>query len=142
MTDKSIRCASCNAMLEESSDTKPESRRPCPDCGSTSRRFDMEINAVVEFHDSLKFVLKSSITGQTVKEGMGGDDLHRKSGKWMQKERLIDHEKDLYKEVVIDPETGEVVHHCEEPLSQHRDHGSAKPNAPKSKRSRRNPNSH
>jgi hypothetical protein len=126
MTDKLIRCASCNAMLEESADAKPESRRPCPNCGSTFRRFDMEINASVEFHDSLKFVLKSSITGKTVKEGIGGDDLHRKSGKWVKKERLIDHEKDQYKEVVIDSETGAVIHHCEEPLSEHKDHGSAK----------------
>jgi hypothetical protein len=41
----------------------------------------------------------------------------------MQKERIIDHEKDSYREDVIDPKTGEMVHHCEEPLNQHRGHG-------------------
>ena len=44
----------------------------------------------------------------------------------MKKERLIDRAKDHYKEVVTDPDTGSVVHQCDEPLSQHRGHGSAK----------------
>jgi hypothetical protein len=64
--------------------------------------------------------------GKTLAEGLSGDDLHRKSGKWMKKERLINRAEDRYKEVITDPETGGVVHHCDEPLSQHRGHGSAK----------------
>jgi predicted RNA-binding Zn-ribbon protein involved in translation (DUF1610 family) len=142
VTTHSIRCASCDALIEEETDTKPENRKPCPRCGSTIRKFGVETAGSVPLHDSLKYALKSCASVKIVAEGMGGDDLHRKSGKWMQKERLIDHENDQYKEVVIDPATGEVVHRCEEPLSRHRGHGSAKPNAPKSKRSKRNPNSH
>jgi len=53
-------------------------------------------------------------------------DLHWKSGKWMKLERIIDRAKNWYKEVVTDPRTGEVVHRCEEPLSDHKGHGSAK----------------
>jgi|TARA_B110001450_G_C17324859_1_gene360958 hypothetical protein len=34
--------------------------------------------------------------------------------------------KDEYKEKVTDRETGEVIHHSEEPLSDHFGHGSAK----------------
>jgi len=70
--------------------------------------------------------------GKTLAEGLSGDDLHRKSGKWMKKERLIDRANDRYKEVVTDPETGSVVHQSEEPLSQHRGYGSAKKNKKKS----------
>jgi hypothetical protein len=33
---------------------------------------------------------------------------------------------DRYREVVTDPTTKEIIHHCEEPLSQHQNHGSAK----------------
>lgn len=66
-------------------------------------------------------------------EGFSGDDLHRKSGKWMKKERVIDHAKDEYKEVVTDPEDGRIVHQCEEPLSKHIGHGSAK-KSPNSKK--------
>ena len=31
----------------------------------------------------------------------------------------LDRERDTYREVVTDPETGELIHHCEEPLSEH-----------------------
>ncbi|GGC77821.1 hypothetical protein GCM10011382_04710 [Vreelandella lutescens] len=55
-----------------------------------------------------------------------GDDLRKSDGKWMQKSRVIDKSKDKYVEKVIDPETGEVVHLCKEPLSKHFGHGSAK----------------
>ncbi len=55
-----------------------------------------------------------------------GDDLHKNSGKWMDKVRLIDRRNDDYHEVITDPETGEKVHECHEPLSKHHGHGSAK----------------
>ena len=38
----------------------------------------------------------------------------------------IDRENDQYQEVVTDPSTGEAVHRCEEPLSQHTGHGDAR----------------
>ncbi len=44
----------------------------------------------------------------------------------MDKYRRIDRDNDRYDEVVIDPETGEIVYECHEPLSEHWGHGSAK----------------
>ena len=44
-------------------------------------------------------------------------------------ERVINRAKNWYKELITDPETGEVVRHCEEPLTDHRDHGSARKNS-------------
>ena len=41
-------------------------------------------------------------------------------------ERCIDKDNNHYKEIVVDPETGEIIHQCEEPLSEHRGHGSDK----------------
>jgi hypothetical protein len=57
-----------------------------------------------------------------------GDDLHRKSGRWMKLYRLIDRVKvpNWYNERVTDGATGEVAHECSEPLKNHRGHGSAK----------------
>lgn len=40
--------------------------------------------------------------------------------------RLIHRDNDLYREKVVDPDTGEVIHFCEEKLSDHKGHGSAK----------------
>ncbi len=55
-----------------------------------------------------------------------GDDLRRSDGKWMQKKRVLDRDNDRYIEVVVDPETEEIVHEKDEPLSEHVDHGTAK----------------
>jgi hypothetical protein len=56
-----------------------------------------------------------------------GDEIRGADGKWMKEERTIDRDRCRYKETVTDPETGEVVHHCDEPLINHTGHGSAKP---------------
>jgi hypothetical protein len=61
-----------------------------------------------------------------------GEDLHRATGSWNKLDRLIDREGDRYREVVTNPETGEVIHSCDEPLSKHKSHGSAKANPKKS----------
>lgn len=55
-----------------------------------------------------------------------GDSLSTKLGRWMRRSRVVDRENDRYTETVVDPKTGEMVHHCDEPLSEHRGHGSAK----------------
>ena len=48
------------------------------------------------------------------------------NGTFVQKERVIDRENNLYKELVINVDTGEILHSSEHPLSEHKDHGSAK----------------
>ena len=40
--------------------------------------------------------------------------------------RLIDRLNNRYSEQVIDPATGQVVQKCDQPLTDHREHGSAK----------------
>lgn len=55
-----------------------------------------------------------------------GTDWSIRFRKFMQKLRIIDKEKNLYEETVIDPQTGRIIHHTKEPLSEHTGHGSAK----------------
>jgi uncharacterized FlaG/YvyC family protein len=59
-------------------------------------------------------------------EQIVGDDLHRNSGKWYKKVRIIDRENDRYYEEIVDPDTGNVIRQCDEPLSEHRGRGSEK----------------
>lgn len=42
----------------------------------------------------------------------------------------VDREADRYTERLVDGETGEVIHDVDEPLSEHRGHGSAKGQPP------------
>ena len=79
-------------------------------------------------HGSLAYEARHEGKRKPYVEGRTGEDLHRKTGKWMHLERVIDRARNWYKERVTDPETDEVVHDCKEPLSEHRDHGSAKRN--------------
>ena len=55
-----------------------------------------------------------------------GDEWCVLDEKYIYKTRIFDREHDNYYEDVVDPETGEIIHHCEEPLSKHFGHGSDK----------------
>jgi hypothetical protein len=59
-------------------------------------------------------------------EDKGLPSYSHKLGKLVLHERVIDRDNDRYFERVTDYETGEVIHLREEPLSEHRGHGSAK----------------
>ena len=44
-----------------------------------------------------------------VYECVSGDDLHRVSGQWNKLTREIDRENNRYSELIVNPETGEVI---------------------------------
>jgi len=48
----------------------------------------------------------------------------------MERLLVIDRERDCYLERVTDPQTGAVIHACDEPLSAHWGHGSARSSSP------------
>lgn len=93
------------------------------------KNLDLALNDGVEVHDSLRGKVKDASLPSKKNprvDFFSGDDLRKSDGKWMQKERVLDKDNDYYKEVVVDPETGEEIHHNEEPLSEHFGHGSVK----------------
>ena len=55
-----------------------------------------------------------------------GDDWSHRAQRYMSKSRRIDERANRYQESVIDPQSGVEIHHCDEPLTGHRGHGSAK----------------
>jgi hypothetical protein len=55
-----------------------------------------------------------------------GESVEQRTGRTLRRVKRIDRRSDVYVEHVYDPNTGETVHWCAEPLSQHRGHGSAK----------------
>ena len=64
---------------------------------------------------------------KSIYESVSGDDLHRASGQWNKLTREIDRENNRYKEVIVNPETGEALRYCDQPLTDHTGRGSAKP---------------
>lgn len=121
-----VQCAQCKTALEEDSNLSKKQRIPCPKCGSLSRSYHVTVTDEIRFHEKLGMKARHSEPGKPYFESVSGSDIHRQSGNWMKLERIIDRENDHYREVVTDPKTGKVIHYCEEPLSEHRGHGSAK----------------
>jgi len=127
-----VKCKNCGMRLEAVAGLEP--RLPCPACGCRQRTVEADAANELRFRQQISARVRDpSRTGrhQDRLDVTAGDDLHRKSGKWYQLDRRIDRKNDLYREVVTDPKTGDVIHRCEEPLSEHRGHGSAKQDSDK-----------
>lgn len=123
-------CSDCNGLLDETRCAESESS-PCPYCGSVRRTIRLAIGDRLEVMDGALGRVEDTARPRKKRvrrEFFTGSERHRKTGKWYRKERLVDRDNDIYKEIVVDPESGDVVHQCVEPLSQHRGHGSAKLN--------------
>jgi hypothetical protein len=121
-----ITCRDCGAVIDEPSDIPVGLRTPCSACGSSSRSVRITIEETLRFHESLG--LKDFPPGSRKwrTRVWSGASLFRQTGKWHRLERRIDRANDLYYEHIEDKDTGEVIRHVAEPLSQHRGRGSAK----------------
>lgn len=122
----SVLCGKCKLALKEDPHIKPDQRIACSSCGSTTRIFQVTVHDRIVMKSKLGMKAKHLGGKKPFIEEVTGDDFHRETAKWMNLNRVYDRENDLYKEIITDPITGEVVHECIEPLSEHTGHGSAK----------------
>ena len=93
-TPRTVNCGACGKELAEDPHAPVETRKPCPGCGSTLRDFQKSLSATVTTRTKRREKARHANGGSPYLEQRGGDDLHRKSGKWMKHERLIDRERD------------------------------------------------
>jgi hypothetical protein len=107
---QTVRCGNCGLDLEEAPGAPADERNGCPRRGSMSRHFSLSIRETVTLHGMLGLKGRHATGGRPFIEQKVGDDLHRKSGRWMRLERVIDRAKNWYREVVTDRETGKIVH--------------------------------
>ena len=54
------------------------------------------------------------------------DSFSHRLGRWVKRSMTINRRDDRYTERVEDPATGETIHECDELLSEHQGHGSAR----------------
>src|SRR5689334_10359596 len=113
----SVACSNCGRAFD-GPDTQDGNRLPCPNCGSTSRRFDDGISETVKLRTTLGFKHKRrSVRKEPLAEGVNGWVLRKDDGDLVQKEWLLDRENNRYFEH-IETEDGTVIRHCDEPLSE------------------------
>jgi PHP family Zn ribbon phosphoesterase len=118
-------CSSCGTTIDTTKDTETH-KEPCSNCGSTIRKYHPVIEDVVHFYDGWTVKGKRRGHKKPFVEDISKPDYSHIRQKLVHKSRLIDRDNDTYREEVKDYQTGEIIHFCEEPLSEHSGHGSAK----------------
>jgi hypothetical protein len=119
-------CGQCGGDINESPHAPSSDRRPCPSCGSLSRHIQVTSAATAKHEVAMSFKAKRPGVRRPIYEGVSKPSEQRTTGIMMRLERFFDRLRDRYLERVTNPATGEVVHSCDEPLSAHQGHGSAK----------------
>ncbi len=119
-------CGGCGNVLVEGADAYPDDLGPCGACDSPLKEVSIDVEDNFRMYEQVRSKAKGEGGGKPFLETIAGDDLHRKTGKWNKLTRVIDRRNDRYYELVRNPDTGEVIRECEEPLSHHIGRGSAR----------------
>lgn len=123
----SIECAKCGSPL--SIVPGEVARVACAACGATARRYTELIEERATVHHSIRMRAKRPSLPSDKKlrwDANSGYEMSVSLQRLVKVERTLDRDADLYFERVTDPQTGEILHECQEPLSKHIGHGSAK----------------
>ncbi len=92
------------------------------------RTFSVEITDTTEALDSLRMrgyrADVSHTKGLFIEQSVGLVRQRNRFDAIAQVARIIDRDCDWYTETVTMRDTGEVIHHCSEPLSHHTGHGA------------------
>lgn len=130
---ESITCTDCGTTLDQ--DVGDRDRVPCPQCGSMKRSVSLKLSDTVHCPVTEWVDMKLKNPNLPSKKKLRahiqtGQQMSVRLGRYVDKERVLDKENDHYLETVVDPVTGDVLRHCEEPLSVHQGRGSAKSRPP------------
>jgi len=124
-TYETTECADCGASIDDD-EAATNMRKPCSVCGSTRRIYNVSIMETFVALDGYGLKAKRPSQKKPYVEDLSMPDYSHNREKHVHRQRVIDRDNDHYFEKITDYETGEVIHHCEEPLSQHQGHGDAK----------------
>lgn len=120
-----IRCFECGYLFGED----VASSVPCPECGAEKKNHEVIMMEGIQFHESWRTQRRDPTRPSDKKlrqDDFQGSEWSHRLGKMVRKERGINKDTNTYYELVVDMESGDVLHYCEEPLSNHFGHGTAK----------------
>lgn len=94
-------------------------------------RYEIAPGVFIDFTICMNYTITNKHSGKKkykyiVKEQKSGLDFSHKLARNVLKERVIDRRNDYYREEIKDLKNDAFIHCCEEPLSAHYGHGSAK----------------
>jgi len=120
---ETVLCKSCGASLNG---LTSKENGPCPVCGSRLRIFQKPLAGILAMRGGLRGVAYRISKSKWFTKFMAEPSFTRRLGIWSNRLKMEDKRSDKYLETVTNSETEEILHKCEEPLSQHWNHGSAK----------------
>lgn len=119
----------CGANLPTTAESPGRVPAPCWSCGSLRRNAFGSIRISLKGEVHLAYHAKHPSPGgsksRPVLERWGGT-RRSADGVYRSVRRVVDREHDWYEEEVLDP-NGSIRHHEAQRLSEHQNHGSAKP---------------
>lgn len=127
MTDEriTVRCDECGTDLPASEIAGPPgSRTPCPSCGSLARQASVLLHGTVTVRDGVGLKAKHAGERKPFRQAFDYPATQRSTGAPTRHERLIDRDNDRFFERVVEEGTGRVLHEADQPLSEHKGHGS------------------
>jgi hypothetical protein len=119
-------CNKCGTFVDEPDNL--DERQPCSQCGSLSRSFGVGLSTEAVGQPEIKAKGRHGQPGQVkpfVTAKLADEVFHETRERTL-REKMEDRDNDRYHERVISQETGALLHECNEPLSEHQGHGSAK----------------
>ena len=122
-----VECKSCGASLNDEPTPGSADCAVCPACGSKLRLFKKDLSGSVSFRAGVRGVAYGASKSKWFAKFRSEPSFYRRLGIWAQRLMSLNKKTDSYSETVTNPETGEVIHHCSESLSEHTGHGSARP---------------
>jgi hypothetical protein len=113
-----IFCGNCKEKLENQTSS-------CHKCGSEQKTIHLLVEDEIRLYDQIKIKSKGKKDGHKInQEQIKGYELSS-NGNMVDKIRIIDNINDVYFEEIIDL-GGNIIHKCQEKLSEHKGHGNAK----------------
>jgi hypothetical protein len=135
---RTVQCAQCSLSVPDDT-VEGATRTPCPQCGSTARIIADGVREAGEALDGygLKHFRRSARKKKSIFESKIGiyprDDPNRPGLVYIK--MTMDYFANWYSKLVIDHETGAIEKQQAHRLTEHRNHGSAKPGlVPRQKR--------
>lgn len=120
-----VLCKNCGDKLDEMPKAVAYQRTPCPRCGSRLRLFQKYLAASITPRGGLRGVAFRTSKTKWFTKFLAEPSFTHRLGLWSYRLKVENKRSNQYLEVVTNPETGEILHHCSESLTEHRGHGTA-----------------
>lgn len=118
-----ITCSQCGQELPA---REVGDRSACPKCGATARTVKLELKAEAKVFAGLRAIAFSRSKSKWFAKLLSEPTWQYIRKLWAHRFKMEDKKNDRYVEHVVNSQTGEVLHSCDEKLTEHQGHGSAK----------------